>query len=174
VLYHPLSSILRSESCYRFYVNSFCCRKKGQSILCKSWFATNGQLGGLTLLFTPKGRLISGGSVERKFCPDVYISRELWYLLRLVVVQRGSSCPSVSPQNWISRLIFVGIKYDLNRVRTSSTFEFIDSVDILFSGGREAAAAEIKNDYPAIRSKCLLVSYCGVGSGNPIAMLAKR
>jgi len=27
-------------------------------------------------LFTSKGRLISGGSVERQFYPDVYISRE--------------------------------------------------------------------------------------------------
>jgi len=27
------------------------------------------------LLFTPKGRLISGGSVELQFYPDVYISR---------------------------------------------------------------------------------------------------
>jgi len=26
-------------------------------------------------VFTPKGRLISGGSVERQFYPDVYISR---------------------------------------------------------------------------------------------------
>jgi len=26
-------------------------------------------------MFTPKGRLISGGSVERQFYPDVYISR---------------------------------------------------------------------------------------------------
>jgi len=26
-------------------------------------------------LFTPEGRLISGGSVERQFSPDVYISR---------------------------------------------------------------------------------------------------
>jgi len=33
-------------------------------------------------MFTSKGRLISGGSVERQFYPDVYISRILFKELR--------------------------------------------------------------------------------------------
>jgi len=47
------------------------------------------------ILFTSKGRLISGGSVKRLFYPDVYISRA-----RTAIRSRSPSLPKVSALLW--------------------------------------------------------------------------